>query len=98
MTESDSVIHVDSGQQYINHYLKEIRIMKGAANQPERIEGKLIIHGYSAKGHSTTDEFYSAEFSEIGDCSLPKVIKFSPLNDPEFKRPRLTIEIEYELK
>lgn len=97
-TKFDSVIHVESGQEYLNHYLKEIRIVKGSANQPERIEGKLIIHGYSAKGHSTNDELYIAEFSKIGDCNLPKLVKFSPLNDPEFKRPRLTIEIEYELK
>ncbi|MTI21250.1 hypothetical protein E1176_09480 [Fulvivirga sp. RKSG066] len=97
-TKSDSVIHVESGQEYLNHYLKEIRIIKGPTNQTERVEGKLIIHGYSAKGHSTNDELYIAEFSKIGDCNLPRLVKFCPLNDPEFKRPRLIIEIEYELK
>jgi hypothetical protein len=88
---------VKSELEYIKHYLKDIEITTDS-NQVVKIEGKLIIHGYTTEGETTHYELYVAEFQKVGDCSFPKFIKFCPLDDLEYKRPRLTIEIEYELK
>ncbi len=90
-------IQVESELENINHYLKDIEITT-ESNQIVKIEGKLIIHGYNANGETTHYELYIAEFENIGDCSYPRSIKFCPLDDLEYKKPRLTIEVEYELK
>jgi len=81
----------------IKHYLKDIEITTDS-NKVVKIEGKLIIHGYTTNGETTHYELYIAEFENVGNCNFPKLIKFCPLNDLDYKRPRLTIEIEYELK
>lgn|GEM_PF-1033908 len=96
--QSGNHIKVNSNLENINHYLKDIdMLINPTSKQVEKILGKLIIHSYSAEGHSTSDVLYQAEFATIGDCTLPKTIKYAGLDDKEFKRPALTIEVEYEL-
>lgn len=90
-------IQVESELENIKHYLKDIEITNDS-NHVAKIEGKLIIHGYTTEGETTHYEHYVAEFEKIGNCNFPKLIKYCPLDDLECKRPRLTIEIEYELK
>ena len=93
-----NVIQLTSGLTNINHYLKDIKItLRPNTEDVEKIEATLIIHSYSAQGHSTFDERYLALFEKVGDCWLPKTIKLSPLSDPTFQRPRLVADIEYEL-
>lgn len=97
--EGGARIKVESKQPYPNHYLKDIMIIiNSESGEIERIEGKLIIHSYSASGHSTFDELYIAEFQKIGDCNLPVKIRFHPLTDVELKRPRIVTRIKYVLK
>ncbi|MTI29770.1 hypothetical protein [Xanthovirga aplysinae] len=92
-------IFVKSGLENINHYLKDIRLTLDSTEQHVvRIDGKLIIHGYTKDGHYTYDEIYVADFEKIGDCYLPKTIKYYPLEDTDLLRPRITTEIDYELK
>ncbi len=92
-------IYIKSGLENINHYLKDIRLtLDSTKQQVVRIDGKLIIHGYTKNGHSTYDEIYVADFEKIGNCYLPKTIKYFPLEDTELLRPRIIIEIDYELK
>jgi hypothetical protein len=92
-------IKIESKQPYLNHYLKDIVIVKSPeSGEIERIEGKLIIHAYSASGHSTFDELYIAEFQKVGDCNLPVKIRFHSLTDVELKRPRIETQIKYVLK
>lgn len=98
ITTSGNIINVKSKLENINHYLKDIVITNNLNGGIEKIEGKLIIHGYSSKGHSTRDELYLLEFSEVDGCRLPTIAKLCSLNDLEYKQPRLTIEIEYEMK
>lgn len=95
---SDSIITVNSELENINHYLKEVKIVNNQNDEIERIEGKLIIHGYSIEGHYTHDELYLLEFSDLGMCRLPTLVKLCPLDDVKYERPRLTIDIKYELK
>lgn len=90
-------IQIESELENIKHYLKDIVITNDAGNVL-KIEAQLIIHGYTTEGETTDYERYVAEFEKIGNCSFPKLIKFCPLDDLEYKNPRLTIEIEYELK
>lgn len=90
-------IQIESELENIKHYLKDIVITNDAGNVL-KIEAQLIIHGYTTEGETTDYERYVAEFEKIGNCSFPKLIKFCPLDDLEYKDPRLTIEIEYELK
>ncbi|HDK42044.1 MAG TPA: hypothetical protein ENG87_01590 [Candidatus Pacearchaeota archaeon] len=90
-------IQVESELENIKHYLKDIEITTDS-NKIVKIEGKLIIHGYTTKGETTHYELYISEFENVGNCNFPKLIKFCPLDDLEYKKPRLTIEIEYELK
>lgn len=99
ITKDDKYIYVKSGLENINHYLKDIRITLDSTGQNViRIDGKLIIHGYTRDGHTTYDEIYVADFEEIGDCYLPKTIKYFPLEDKDLLIPRIIIEIEYKLK
>ena len=92
-------INVSSKLENINHYLKDIDVLiNPTSKQVEKIDGKLIIHGYSTDDHSTSDRLYRAEFAAVGGCTLPKIIKYTSLDDKEFKMPALTIEVEYELK
>ena len=90
-------IQVESELENIKHYLKDI-VITTDSNKVVKIEGKLIIHGYTTEGETTHYELYIAEFENVENCNFPKLIKFCPLNDLDYKRPRLTIEIEYELK
>ena len=97
--EGGAKIRIESKQPYLNHYLKDIVVIKNiSSGEVERIEGKLIIHGYSTSGHSTSDELYIAEFQKVGDCNLPVKIKFHPTTDLELKRPRIVTEIKYVFK
>ncbi|RLJ72605.1 hypothetical protein [Pedobacter alluvionis] len=97
--QNENRIKISSKLENINHYLKDINVMiNPTTKQVERILGKLIIHSYSSEGHSTSDVLYQAEFAAIGEFTLPKTIKYCALDDKEFKRPTLTIEVEYELK
>ncbi|NRF37502.1 hypothetical protein [Pedobacter foliorum] len=97
--QNENRIKVSSKLENINHYLKDINVtINPTTKQVERILGKLIIHSYSSEGHSTSDVLYQAEFAAIGEFTLPKTIKYCALDDKEFKRPTLTIEVEYELK
>ena len=97
--EGGAKIKIESNQPYLNHYLKDIVIIKNSdSGEIERIEGKLIIHAYSASGHSTSDELYVAEFQKVGDCNLPVKIRFHSLTDVELKRPRIVTQIKYVLK
>jgi len=92
-------IFVKSRLENINHYLKDIRItVDSITGQVRKIDGKLIIHGYTMKGHTTFDEIYIADFEKIEDCYLPKVVKFYPIDDKELARPRVITEINYKLK
>tara|TARA_R110002050_G_scaffold262171_1_gene402356 strand:- start:990 stop:1493 length:504 start_codon:yes stop_codon:yes gene_type:complete len=91
-------IQVESELENIKYYLRDIVITTDDSNQVVRIEAQLIIHGFTTKGETTNYERYVAEFGEVGNCSFPKLIKFCPLDDLEYERPRLTIKIEYELK
>ncbi|MGC3945536.1 MAG: hypothetical protein QM762_13635 [Chryseolinea sp.] len=89
-------IKIESKQPYLNHYLKDIVIIKNSkSGEIERIEGKLIIHAYSTSGHSTSDELYVAEFQKVDDCNLPVKIRFHALTDVELKRPRIVTQIKY---
>jgi len=46
--DGGSKIKIESKQSYLNHYLKDIVIVKNLdSGEIERIEGKLIIHSYS---------------------------------------------------
>jgi hypothetical protein len=97
--EGGARIEIESKQPYLNHYLKDIVIIKNSdSGEIERIEGKLIIHAYSASGHSTSDELYVAEFQKVGDCNLPVKIRFHSLSDIELKRPRIVTQIKYVFK
>lgn len=91
-------IQVESELENIKYYLKDIEISTDDSSQVQRIEGQLIIHGFTIEGETTHYERYIAEFGKIENCSFPKLVKFCPLDDLEYERPRLTIEIEYELK
>ena len=90
-------IQVESELENINYYLKDIEITT-ESNEVVKIEGQLIIHGFTTKGETTNYELYIAEFEKIDNCSFPKLIKFCPLDDLNYEKPRLTIEIKYELK
>lgn len=90
-------IHVTSELENINHYLEDI-IITTVSEEIVRIEGKLKIHGYTINGKTLHYELYIAEFKKVGECTLPNKIKFCPLEDIEHKKPRLVIEIKYELK
>ena len=95
----ENSIQIKSVVENIKHYLKEVSVViNPATKQVERIQGKLIIHGYSAKGHTTNDELYVAEFSPVGAYALPTTIKYTSLDDKHFTRPRIVAKIEYELK
>ncbi|RAW01239.1 hypothetical protein [Pseudochryseolinea flava] len=97
--EGGAKIKIESNQPYLNHYLKDIVVTKNLdSGVIERIEGKLIIHAYSASGHSTFDELYVAEFKEVGDCNLPVEIRFHSLDDVELRKPRIVTQIIYVLK
>lgn len=94
-----NLIQVNSTLENIRHYLKDVEVVKNPmTKQVERIQGKLIIHGYSAKGHSTYDELYLAEFSSVGNSTLPTTVKYTSLDDKHFVMPRIVTQIEYELK
>lgn len=94
--EEGERIKIDSKQPYINHYLKDLVLIKNSVSgEIIRIEGKLIIHSYSESGHTTFDEIYIAEFQKVGDCNLPIKIRFHSLFDVELKRPRVVKQIEY---
>jgi len=94
-----NIINVTSSLSNINHYLKDIRVtMRPNSNDIENIEAKLIIHSYSAKGQSSYDELYLLQFGKVGDCWLPKTVKYSPLEDIKFETPRIVTEINYVLK
>lgn len=96
--QNENIIKVNSRLENINHYLKDIDvIINPTTKQVEKILGKLIIHSYSLEGHSTSDVLYQAEFAPSSEFSLPKTIKYSALDDKEFKRPTLIIDVEYEL-
>ncbi|WP_442587466.1 hypothetical protein ACSBL2_15585 [Pedobacter sp. AW31-3R] len=98
VVKSGNQVKVNSRLENINHYLKDISVfLNPTTRQVERISGKLIIHGYGSEGHSTSDMLYVAEFAPIGESTLPKNIKYTGLNDREFKKPALTIDVEYEL-
>ncbi len=99
IVKDGNLVHVNSTLENIKHYFKDIEVsVNPTSGQVVRIRGKLIIHGYSAKGHSTSDELYLAEFSPVGECMLPTKVKFTSLEDKRFATPRLVAEIEYELK
>lgn len=68
-----------------------------ATQQIIKIEGILIIHRYNKDGHSTSDERYVADFKKVGNCYFPKTVKYFPIGDKVFLRPRIIAEIEYEL-
>ena len=92
-------LNIYSTQSFINKYLKDVKVYKNeSSGNIERIEGKLIIYGYSIKGKSISYELYVAEFAKFGDCFLPKTIKFCPVNDLEYKRPRIITDITYVAK
>lgn len=88
---------VDSELENIKYYLKDIEITT-ESNQVKKIEAKLIIHGSTINGETTDYELYVAEFEKVGSCNFPKTIKFCPLDDLDYKSPRVIIEIEYEKK
>jgi hypothetical protein len=97
--EGGTKVKIISKQPFLNQYLKDIVIIKNPnSGEIKRIEGKLIIHGYSASGHSTSDELYVAEFGKVGECNLPVKIRFHPLDDIELNRPRIVILIKYVMK
>ncbi|WP_299467236.1 hypothetical protein [Mucilaginibacter sp.] len=90
---------IKSTLENIKHYLKDIEVVfDPGTKQAQNIHGKLIIHGYTAKGHSTYDELYLAEFSTVGKYALPTTVKYTALDDKKFALPRIVIKIEYELK
>ena len=90
-------VRLNSTLENVRHYLKDIvLVMDKDLKNVDRIEATLIIHAYSAEGHSTYDERYRAEFEQINGCSLPKKIMFGALDDKDFKTPRLTIDVEYD--
>ncbi|HYV91491.1 MAG TPA: hypothetical protein VE978_06900 [Chitinophagales bacterium] len=94
-----NIFYVHSSQKFLSYYLKDIKVYKNdSSGNVERIEGTLLIHGYSAKGESINYELYLAEFAKIGKCFLPKTIKFYPIDDIECKRPRIVTDINYKLK
>lgn len=98
LTTSGNKIQVKSQLENLNHYLKGIELTKNVDGGIEKITGKLIIHGYSEKGHSENEELYLLEFSDVYGCRLPRMVKLCSLDDLEYQKPRLTIEIEYTMK
>jgi len=95
----DNKINITCTLENINYYLKDISVTTFPnTEQVEKIEGKLIIHGSTSSGETTNYELYIAEFSKVGDCFLPKTVKFCPIEDVKYQQPRIKIEIEYELK
>lgn len=89
-------IRLTSTLENVRHYLKDIvLVMDKDLKNVDSIEAKLIIHSYSAEGHTTSDELYRAEFEQINGCNLPKKIMFGALGDKDFKTPRITIDVEY---
>lgn len=97
--KKDNKIYITSTLDNINYYLKDISVTTFPnSEQIEKIEGKLIIHGFTTSGETTDYELYIAEFAKVGDCFLPKTVKFCPIEDVNYQQPRIKIEIEYELK
>ncbi|MEZ4805788.1 MAG: hypothetical protein R2852_09970 [Bacteroidia bacterium] len=99
LQEKGNYLYIKSGQEHINHYLKDLRLKKDSATgQIVKIEGKLIIHSYSKEGHSTEDRIYVANFKKVGECYFPSEVMYYSLKDKNLKQPMLKLEIEYELK
>lgn len=93
---SVSIFRIDPSEDYIRHYLEDILVYTSVqSGAVEKITGKLIIHGYSQLGHSTSYELYVAYFEEINGCQLPSRIQFHPLSDTDLKRPRYVNKITY---
>ena len=90
---------VSSVQPNIQHYLKEVKVIRDSSGKNvKRIEAKLIIHSYSAKGEDSYDELYVADFGNIGSCSFPVTVKFCNISDTTYLKPRIIINISYSLK
>jgi len=97
--KKDNKKYITSSLENINYYLKDISVTTFPnTEQIEKIEGKLIIHGFTTSGQTTDYELYIAEFEKVGDCFLPKTVKFCPIKDINYMHPRIKMEIEYELK
>jgi len=95
----DNKLYITSTLENINYYLKDISVTTFPnTEQVEKIEGKLIIHGFTTSGETTNYELYIAEFAKVGDCFLPKTVKFCSIEDVNYLQPIIKIEIEYELK
>ncbi len=95
----DGKIKVISSLENIKYYLKDIVVTQKPDTQHiAKIEAKLLIHGVTIYGETTHEELYIAEFAKFGDCYFPKTIKYCPLNDTNYTRPRFIIDIKYKLK
>lgn len=96
VTRGDTIF-IQSEIENINFFFRDLKVISlPGSDSIDRIEGRRIIYG--SKNGPERDERYMAKFEQIGDCRFPKTIKFYPHDDLTCKRPRMVIEIEYELK
>ena len=91
---------VKTRNENIKYYLKDIVVRyQKKGKQFDKIEGKLIIHVSSLRdGDYTYDEIYTADFTRIKKYYLPTEIRYYPIDDLEFKRPRIIERINYSFK
>lgn len=82
----------------IEKYLENIVVTKNPNDEIANIKATLLIHGASIdKGNYVKRENYIAYFKDFKDLRLPYRILFSPMDDEQFKKPRIEIELDYLL-
>ena len=82
----------------IEKYLENIVVTKNPNDEIANITATLLIHGSSIdRGNYVERENYIAYFKDFKDLRLPYRILFSPVDDEQFKKPRIEIELDYLL-
>jgi hypothetical protein len=80
----------------IDYYLEDIKVVKTTKGDIEFITATLLLHGSSVKRGDYIDrERYIAYFKSFEQIRLPYRILYAPLEDIEFKRPRIEKQLDY---
>ena len=80
----------------VEKYLENIVVTKNFNGDIDNIVATLLIHGSSiTRGDYVERENYIAYFRTFKESRLPYRILFSALEDKEYKKPRIEIELDY---
>jgi len=95
-TDSTKVFRIETpNNASINKYFQNIVVTKDLKNEILKIEANQLLHIYSIGGNSVSKRNFILYFKKFNDCILPYKILASEIDDKNFTKPRVIIELDY---